>query len=438
MFARPRSFISALIAAALTFALSFSGAVFDSTLGSAPAAAAITPCPAGWTFITAAGTYKDHCYNEITAAAAETLTVPAGVIALAIEALGGGGGKGGDAIDSPSNNGYGANGGAGGSLAATMTVTGGQVIGFYPGGIGTSGAQYPNSTNPAGGVSTYSAAYNGGSGKAATGVDAGGGGGGGAATIVTRGGAIEAIVAGGGGGGGAGYCNAGGTPGTSHVSYGANTAGEVATASGGAFQGSGGGGGAGAVGGKAGGVGTTAFGCFYTGYQGLGGAAGSSTSTFGTPSTHSTVVSGSIKAYFSPLPVAEVTLTSESTPPTKNSWTYRVEFAPDVTGLEIADFTMLEEGVAANGWTLSGLTGGPSIWTVVAAKSGLANGTNIALQVDQAGVRTVAMSLAGTGTSQSSDFAVDTVAPTAGSVTITPDLNVNKKIHVDIVFSETL
>ena len=156
MFAKQRSFFSALMAAALTFALSFSGAVFDSPLGTAPAAEALSPCPTGWTFIVTAGPYKDYCYNQITPAAAETLTVPQGVTDLVVQAIGGGGGNGGDAVDCCNNHGYGAAGGAGGYLSATMPVLGGQVIGFYPGGKGVAGAQ--NYTSPAGGISTYSKA----------------------------------------------------------------------------------------------------------------------------------------------------------------------------------------------------------------------------------------------------------------------------------------
>mgnify|MGYP006214263399 CR=1 FL=1 len=78
MFAKQRSFFSALMAAALTFALSFSGAVFDSPLGTAPAAEALSPCPTGWTFIVTAGPYKDYCYNQITSASAARNGLPHG------------------------------------------------------------------------------------------------------------------------------------------------------------------------------------------------------------------------------------------------------------------------------------------------------------------------------------------------------------------------
>ncbi|MEN9962518.1 MAG: hypothetical protein RIS66_931, partial [Actinomycetota bacterium] len=439
MFAKQRSFFSALLAAALTFALSFSGAIFDSPIGSAQSASAITPCPTGWTFITANGPYKNYCYNQITTAGAETFTVPQGVVAVDVVAVGGGGGGGGAAYDGCcGNDAWGGAGGAGGSLTGTMPVTGGQVVGFYPGGKGATGGQ--NSTvNAAGGVSTFSAAYNGGNGKGGPGGLSGAGGAGGAATLITLDSDIKAVIAGGGGGGGAGYCQAWGTGATAHVAYAGNTAGETATASGGGWQGNGGGGGAGAVAGAAGGLSGNVGYCGYVSTRrGLGGAAGSNSSTFGTPTTHGSSVEGYINAYFSPLPVAEVTLVAESTPPVANSWTYRVEFAPDVTGLDNSDFTMLENGVAATGWTFSGLAGGPSIWTVAASKTGLANGTNISLRVDHSGVQTVVLSLVGTGTAQAANFAVDTLPPTASSVTITPDLAVNKKVHVDILFSEPI
>ena len=144
---------SSFVIVFLTLALSFAGAVFDSPVNRvAPAQAAGQVCATGWTLITTAGTYKNYCSNNVVNAS-EMFTVPEGINTVVINGYGGGGGAGGSAIDSCcGNSGYGAGGGAGGKLTANLTVTAGQVLGFYPGKNGTAGLNN-SATNAAGGVS---------------------------------------------------------------------------------------------------------------------------------------------------------------------------------------------------------------------------------------------------------------------------------------------
>jgi hypothetical protein len=130
-----------------------------------------------------------------------TWNVPAGVNTIIIRVYGGGGGTGGRDCGAGCSN---APGGPVGFVYASYAVTPGDVIGIYPGGKGTDGANnVTNTGGGTGGVSPYNVAYNGGTGGNAGGVgSSGGGGGGGAASIVTINSTIRIVAGGGGGGGG--------------------------------------------------------------------------------------------------------------------------------------------------------------------------------------------------------------------------------------------
>lgn len=426
--------VGSFVVVFLTLALSFAGAFETPITPAQPAQAAGQVCANGWTLVTAAGTYKNYCYKQMTNTAS-TLTVPPGVNTLVVNAYGGGGGNGGNAYDGCcGHDGWGGGGGAGDKVIGNLTVTAGQVIGFYPGTNGATGGQNSNLTS-AGGVSSYSTAYNGGTGAPGAGNYFGGsGGGGGAATILTVDSTIKLVAAGGGGGGGAAYCQASGTGATGPVANGTAT-------NGGNGSGKGGGGGGGVVGG-AGGASQGYYGScsnvFGTQYRGLGGARATSTTTFGTLSTHSASINGQIDAWYAPTPVATITLNAETQPPTLNSWTYTVNFLPDTTGVESSDFTMLENGQPATGWNIGAVTGGPATFSITVTKSGLADQTPIALQVDQSLVQNQSFGQAGVGTSQSADFIVDTLAPTVTSIDVTPDLVTANKISVTMNFSEPI
>jgi hypothetical protein len=130
-----------------------------------------------------------------------TWNVPAGINTIIVRVYGGGGGAGGRDCGAGCTN---AAGGPVGYVYASYAVAPGDVIGIYPGGKGTDGAN--NATNTGGGaagVSTYNAAYNGGTGGNAGGSgSSGGGGGGGASSVVTINSVIRIVAGGGGGGGG--------------------------------------------------------------------------------------------------------------------------------------------------------------------------------------------------------------------------------------------
>jgi hypothetical protein len=191
-----RKLVSSFVVIFLTFALSFAGSVDTPITPAPPAQASGQVCADGWTLVTAAGTYKNYCYDQIINAS-QTLTVPPGVNTLVVNAYGGGGGNGGNAFDGCcGHDGWGAGGGAGDRVLGNLSVSAGQVIGFYPGGRGVTGGQNSNLIS-AGGVSTFSTAYNGGTGAQGNGNYFGGsGGGGGAATILTVD-ATVSLVAGG-------------------------------------------------------------------------------------------------------------------------------------------------------------------------------------------------------------------------------------------------
>jgi len=202
--------------------------------------------------------------------------VPAGVNTIIIRVYGGAGGTGGRDCGAGCTN---APGGPVGYVYASYAVTPGDVIGIYPGGKGTNGAN--NVTNTGGGtagVSTYNAAYNGGTGGNAGGSgSSGGGGGGGAASVVTINSVIRIVAGGGGGGGGMANSPNSGIAGSSGISANgtSNTGGNGQPTVGDGGGGGGGGGGQyGSVGGTVYSVGAeTAGNGGYRGNNSLNGAA---------------------------------------------------------------------------------------------------------------------------------------------------------------------
>ena len=141
------------------------------------------------------------------------LTIPSGVSSVTIEALGGGGGKGGN------DGNTGGSGTNAGYVVTNIPVSPGDVLGLYPGKLGTAGTDGAQGTGGGAGAAdtlpdypfslagTYSALFNfgGGSGGAAGSAgSSGGGGGAGSASIATINSEIVVVAGGAGGGGGAG------------------------------------------------------------------------------------------------------------------------------------------------------------------------------------------------------------------------------------------
>ena len=185
-------------------------------------------------------------------------TVPSGVTLINIKVYGGAGGNGGrDCGNNCSNQPT----GPVGYVDADYTVTPGDVIGVYPGGIGGAGTNdISGGGSGAAGVSSFSNLFNGGSGGI-TGPQgsSGGGGGGGACSLVQKNNNTIIIAGGAGGGGGAGNWANTATPGNINTSQNnSNTFGGVG-ANGGSCGSSDGGGGGGGGGGNPGSVGGNVF-----------------------------------------------------------------------------------------------------------------------------------------------------------------------------------
>jgi len=174
----PIASITALLALVLAPASSFAAASYPAAVQSYNPIAyyRFSDC------VTEPRTYETRTYTYT--GAPESFTVPAGVTRLRIEAKGGQGGAGATGGNSSS----GGLGGLGSKATGILTVTPGQVLNLFVGGLGGT---------PAGG-------YNGGG----TGGSVNAGGGGGASDVRLGGTAVanRILVAGGGGGGGRGGC----------------------------------------------------------------------------------------------------------------------------------------------------------------------------------------------------------------------------------------
>lgn len=184
-----------------------------------------------------------HSQTTNSYTTAGTWTVPAGVTSITVTVWGGAGGTGGQDCGLGCTN---AAAGPVGYISATFAVTPGNIVGYYPGGRGTNGANASTNTGGgAGGVDTYTPLnYNGGAGGNAgnTGTS-GGGGGGGAASVVTIAGTVRAVAGGGGGGGGMANVASSGYDGVSTTSSNSGTTGGSGTQPTGDGGGGGGGGG---------------------------------------------------------------------------------------------------------------------------------------------------------------------------------------------------
>jgi hypothetical protein len=190
-----------------------------------------------------------NTYNSAT-----TWTVPANVNLISVRIWGASGGTGGQDCGAGCTNAPASNVGY---IVATFAVTAGNVVGIYPGGVGTGGTSAAtNSGGGNGGTSSYTTAYNGGrGGNAGPTGSSGGGGGGGAASVLTIASAIRLVAAGAGGGGGmANVANSGRAGTNTHTANGTSNTGAVGANS----TGDGGGGGGGG-GGHYGGVGGTVY-----------------------------------------------------------------------------------------------------------------------------------------------------------------------------------
>ncbi|MFD2918923.1 T9SS type A sorting domain-containing protein [Terrimonas rubra] len=186
-------------------------------------------------------------YNSST-----TWTVPANVNSIGVRIWGASGGLGGQDCGAGCTNAAASNVGF---VSATFSVTPGNVIGIYPGRVGTTGTSAATNTGGgAGGISTYTTAYNGGrGGNAGPTGSSGGGGGGGSASVLTIAGTVRVVAAGAGGGGGMANQAGSGLPGSNtYVANGTSNTGGNGTSS--TADGGGGGGGGGGHYGGAGGT----------------------------------------------------------------------------------------------------------------------------------------------------------------------------------------
>lgn len=146
-----------------------------------------------------------------------TWTVPTGVTSITVKVYGGGGGLGGQ--DCGAGCGYPA-ASAVGYVQATYSVVATDIIGIYPGGRGADGLSAVTSRGGgAGGISPFSANYNGGNGgNTGPSGNSGAGGGGGAASVLTINSAIRIVAGGAGGGGGMANAANSGQAGVSTIS----------------------------------------------------------------------------------------------------------------------------------------------------------------------------------------------------------------------------
>lgn len=178
-------------------------------------------------------------YNSAT-----TWTVPANVYSISVRIWGASGGIGGQDCGAGCTNAPASNVGY---VVAVFSVTPGQVVGIFPGRVGTAGTSAATNTGGgAGGISTYTTAYNGGrGGNAGPTGSSGGGGGGGSASVLTITNVVRLVAAGAGGGGGMANVSGSGLAGSNTYSANgtSNTGGVGANSTGDGGGGGGGGGG---------------------------------------------------------------------------------------------------------------------------------------------------------------------------------------------------
>ncbi|MFJ3264446.1 Ig-like domain-containing protein, partial [Pseudomonas sp. NPDC086581] len=175
----------------------------------------------------------------------------------------------------------------------------------------------------------------------------------------------------------------------------------------------------------------------FTGNVGVGGGggagssgnadAGDSLNTLGTASD----TSGQIGA-FSPAPTATIVV-GNTAQNIGNSATVTITFSEAVTGFTNSDLTV------ANG-TLSSVSSsdGGITWTATfTPNSGVTSASNV-ITLDNTGVTSVAGGVAGSGTSTSNNYSIDTVRPTASVVVASSALNAGSSTTVNITFSEAV
>ena len=340
---------------------------------------------------------RSWSYNSNTSGA--TWTVPFGVSSINVVARGGAAGSGGSDGASPGA------GGPWGYVAATLSVTPGDVVGLYPGNSGTSGdgcvTGYGGGT---GGADSYpSANYNGGSGGAAGSVGcSGGGGGGGAASVVTLNSSIQMVAGGAGGGGGANNVSnsSSGTTGSliSGTSGGSGANGWQCSIS--DDGGGGGGGGGGANGGAGGTVVDNSSEC-----KGNPGSAGSNFVIAGATSVTNTTTSSSaetITITYTPTSVSTPALASSSDTGSSNSDRITSATALTFTGTATGGSTVQLRANGVNTGSTCTATVSTGAWTCTTATlSGTPSITAVAT-IDGESV-----------TSSATTVTIDTSAPTA-------------------------
>ncbi|MGH8346249.1 MAG: Ig-like domain-containing protein, partial [Pseudomonas sp.] len=346
----------------------------------------------------------------------------------------GGGGGGGGGLG-------GQGGGHGGSAGPGTGIYGGQAggggVGGYGGGYATMGGRGGTSTGGAGGigVADYS---NGGNGATAT----------------------NGTISIGGGGGGAGTDKVGGA--------GGNAVGGIYNASSGTMTivgtstisnniGAGGGGGGGGGGGVAssnpadGGVGGRGVGAIWNkgtllmtaanfaalagnaAASGAGGAALGGGSTGTSPTSFATIYNdgGVLNTAYSPPPTATIVV-ADTTLGIGETSLVTITFSEAVTGFTNADLTIANGTLTAVSSSDGGIT-----WTATFTPSASISDTTNVITLDNTGVIN-GLGTAGVGTTNSNNYTVDTVRPTATIVMADTALRIGETSLVTITFNEAV
>lgn len=375
-----------------------------------------------------------------TVYSASSFTVPYGVSSISVVLVGGAGGTGGD-----DGAGYGGGSGPAGKLSGALSVSGGDIVGFYPGSSGGNGLRGSSASGGAGGADSdpYGTFNGGAGGRAGSNGSSGGGGGGGGATTVRIGTTLAGVAGGAGGGGGASNCSISGVDGYSTTSQISTYAGGTGANPGGGDGGGAGGGGGGWNGGAGGTV--SVPGTCGSEYVSTGGYRGYNRigTGFNSPS-YSTIAmssgsSGYVSASYTPAPsVTSISITSPSgTYTNATSFTYSVSFDSSITDFEASDIAVMINGSSSSGWSHS-ISGSGSSYTVTSSNSSRPEGT-IAFRINEYGIAYSGVAGYGyyTSSGNSGTRIIDATAP---SLSFSPPSTPNNSnpVVVQLTSSETL
>jgi hypothetical protein len=430
--------VSGFLVLALALGLASAG-ITDTGSSSSAAANPAADCPTfgdvAFTMqtVTFLGQTKVMCATTISDTAGVEFDLP-GALLFGVQIAGGAGGRGG------SDNYYnddlypGQVGGRGAILSGNIELSG--RVGLYPGGKGGDGKRM-GAVGPAG----FSALnFSGGEGGTdGTANFSGGGGGGGAGSALTISGTVAIIAGGGGGSGGVGYCASppwpAGHPGTSLATPATHVARSTGESQGetpgtkAVDGGGGGGGGGGLVGGKGGEVQT--YQCGESGgAPGSGGHLGSSKTSHGdavftsAAYNQSNTGAGYIRLFLAP----------PGKPDLKSEFDLGSSSTDDVTS--VAEPTLNLTGLVGGEEASISFTKGAELLSYQFTPDSSSFDFTVpeALSDGQWSVVTTTS----IGASEPLILTIDTVEPTANSISIVPDLIHPKRVRITITFSEPL